>query len=462
MSLANEIIFGTKETVIQLLQAGEDINEVDEYGYTPLIETAIADKIDIAALLLEKGAQVNKPDMTGRTALHWAVDNQNIPLCQLLLQYKANPNAYTIGGQPVFVDPLLRRQYEIKKLLYHAGADLNFAQDFINTKLIGHRFELIGKVHLFTSAKQFIELDFEGFYLEFTLGVIQNSLHRFRYNFAARHLQKYFKNIKKVVGALSRAEELSKYRWYSVNRDAYKERIDTLLSQDLLLLPISYGGHAVTFMKYGNLFVKCDRGEGREIDGCVAIYTVGKPHLLTTEFIKKLLFKRQDREFIFYGLRKTLGLNLMTELPIPPQLSGNCSWANVEGSVPALLFLLLLEHNLHDEQQINHATEQALAFYKQWQEWDKNAAIYECIQSFKRANRPRKASKAAMLAAVLFQACDYDASNDLERAGKILDVVSLPEYQFLIKAYFDVYYTKMLTPEGKNLKKILDYYDVLV
>ena len=125
-----------------------DIDFLDEYGYTPLIQTAIVNNVEMAKLLVEHGVDVNMADLTGRAALHWAIDNENIELTTLLLENKADPNIYTIASQPVLVKPILRNNNELKFLLCRFDADATFANDYINTKLLGHRFELKGFVDI--------------------------------------------------------------------------------------------------------------------------------------------------------------------------------------------------------------------------------------------------------------------------------------------------------------------------
>src|SRR6185312_11679945 len=174
MSLAHEIIYGTPAGVSQRIEYGADVNEMDPYGFTPLIEAAIVNSVEIAEILINNGAEIDGPDVTGRTALHWAADNNNVPLCKLLLEHEANPNTYSRGGQSVLVYPLLRKQQTLKKLLYQYGASLNFAQDYINTKLLGHRFHLVGQVDIVDNTDRFIELNLEGFFLECTISIVQN------------------------------------------------------------------------------------------------------------------------------------------------------------------------------------------------------------------------------------------------------------------------------------------------
>jgi hypothetical protein len=460
MTLTDAILDDNKAWVEQLVLAGTDIDEIDVYGFTPLIETAIQHTpvaLEIAAFLLAQGADVNLPDVTGRTALHWAVDNADISLARLLLEHKANPNAYTHGSQPVLVYPLLRDQLALKKLLYQYGADLNFAQDFINTKLLGHRYQLMGYVDIVDANNRFIELDYEGFFLEFTLSIVCHSLERYRNNFAARHLRPYFEHLYKIIEALKLASELIKYQRYTIDLNQYAEQINSLLSSELLLLPVAYEGHAVTFILYKNWLVRCDRGENSLIEGSVVFYRISRANALTHDFLKNLIYKRQDERFITQGIKDYLGLVSVFQLPLKSQIIGNCSWANVEASVPTILFLLMLQNRQNeDDQTIAICQQAALSFYRQWQEWDKDRALEECIQSFTNASPARQASKASTLAAILFQCCYHLNLKDVERAEKMLPLLVLPEYTYILKAYLETYYKRNNTEAGKNLHHLLD------
>lgn len=463
MSLATEIIYGTQKSVKHFIDADPEVNvnEVDEYGFNPLIEAAIANKADIAALLIEYGAVIDQPDTTGRTALHWAVDNHNIPLCRLLLENKANPNSYTAGGQPILVYPLLRKQQAVKKLLYQYRADLNFAQDFINAKLLAHRYQLLGQVDIVNSTGQFIELDLEGFFLECTLGIVQNSLERYRNNFAARKMREYFGYLGKIIDSFTNASNLLRFQRYTIDIREHADKIDGLLDHDLLLLPIAYEGHAVTFIKYGNLLIRCDRGVYSKVEGSVVVYQINNLHAFNKNFLKHILYKPQSEEFINTGIKEILGLVAVTTLPLPSQITGNCSWANVEASIPAMLFLLMLGRK-SKAREIMQYKKSAMAFHWQWLEWDKDRALEECIESFARASKARKASKAALLGAILVQQCNYDIHKDVERAERMMPILMLPEYQYVLKSYLKIYWQQRQTLAGKNLIQILDMCGVKV
>lgn len=458
MTLTDEILFGTKAGMERLLNQGADIDQFDVYGYTPLIETAIANKTDHAEILIDRGANVNLADITGRTALHWAVDNYNMPLCELLLKHKADANAYTAASQTALVYPLLRNQHDLKKLLYRHSADLNFAQDFITAKLVGHRFQLAGQVDIVNKKGGFVELDYEGFFLEFTLGIVQQSLERYRNNYAARKLRIYFNYINEIIEQYANASQLLKYQSYTIEINNHARIINALLDHDFLLIPVAYQGHAITFVKSGNLLVRCDRGENSQYEGTVVVYDVNRRHALSTDFLKNFIYKPQSAEFVTQGIKSYLGLQPILNLPLSAQITGNCSWANVEGALPTMLFLLMLRGKKRlAESDIKKYQREALGFYHQWQEWDKDRAIEECMNGFEAASPARKATKATILGAILFQQCNYLIPKAIERAEKMLPILTIPEYQYILKTYLEIYWKQRKTRAGHNLVQLLDF-----
>ncbi len=454
MSFTTNILHGQLQEVANQLQGGADVNEIDVHGYTPLIEAAIANNKAMAELLLQHGAEVNAKDVVGGTALHWAAENNNIELCELLLKHGADVNAYNRFGQPVLLNPILRRQQELKELLYEYGADLKFAQDYINTKLIGHRFELTGRIDIVDPTGKFVEMDFEGFILEFTIAVIHESLLQFKNNFSARIWRDYFKELHAVIDAYAGAAELIKYQQYMTDLTQHQHRINELLNRDLVLIPVGYAGHAITFIKYRNLLVKCDRGENSLRNPSVGIYRVNDPLAFNADLFKFMLYKKQNKEFVTEEIFDLLKLQLVDEIPLQSQMSGNCSWANTEAALPAMLYLLLSENN----KDLVEVKSIVMQLYEFWCQWDQDWALHQCIESFYDANKTRKASKAAILAAVLFQRCNYNDPKSVKRAEKVLAIISQPEYRIILDSYLKVYLQRFHTQEGKNLLELIDLY----
>lgn len=448
MSVSDIIIYGSLTELEIELKHGVKLDVIDEYGFTPLIQTAIVDDADKAELLLDYKANVNFRDLTGGSALHWAVENTNLYFCDLLFRYGADANAYTFASEPVLVKALLRRKNNLKKILLQAGAKLEFAQDYINAKLLGHRFELVGFVDIVDHQQKFTEVDFEGFILEFTLSIILESLREYQNNFSARHLRGFFDTLQKVIEAFSVSAQLIRYQQYQVDLEKVKYIVDDLLDQDILIIPIAYEGHAISWIKYGNLLAKCDRSKNDLFVDNIAIYQITRPQVLTKNFLKQVMYRRQTKDFIDVEAHRLLGLKKMHTLTIGSQISGNCSWANIESAVPVIWYLL--------NRQDPGAERQALAFYYQWLEWDKDRALQFCLKSFETANPARKASKAAILAAILFQRCSANVIIDIERAMKIIKALKTPDYEYVLNSYIEIYCYQNPCPAGENLQKLLE------
>ena len=380
-SISKEILFGTFDSVLKCVRGGSDVNEKDVYGLTPLIEATLKKDVRIAELLLEHGAKINQEDISGQTALQWAVNRYHVPLCELFLKHKADPNHYSADGQPLLVNPILREQKDIIQLLVSFGAELTFAFDFINAKLIGHRYELMGRARILNPDNAFIDLSYEGFFLEFTVGIIYRTLQNFINSSANNQFNAYAAVLSKVARTLKVASQIIPYKYtteVSKDQDAVIRRA---LTDDLVVIPVSY-----TFIKYGKLFAKCDRGVQHIVD-TVVISEVGNPLALNADFLKDSMYNNKSDEYINKDIKTILGLKPLTTLPARYQLSGNCSWANVEASVPAMMFMLMFRGNLESRGEIAALKKSIMQYYDTWVNWDKDRILSECIESFYNANK---------------------------------------------------------------------------
>lgn len=457
MSIAHQIIQGQLPNLDAYLAEGNTIDDIDEYGFTFLIESAIAGNLPAMQQLMQYRADVNKQDVTGRTPLHWTVDNNQIEQTQLLLTAGADPNISNRGGQPPLVFPLLREQWKIKQLLYQYGASLSFAQDFINTKLIGHRFEMTGTVDIVNAKQRFIELDYEGFYLEFSLEMIQHSISRFGNHFVFRQLRFAYAELGDIIHAFFQATQLIKYQDARARTANFRAETEALFSAPLLILPVAYQGHAITFLKCGRFWAKCDRGENALKEGSVNIYWIGNEDALTFDLLGSLLYQKQDKHFLHEAINHILALKHVGSVPLSHQKAGNCSWANVEATVPTAYILMQLSHaKALTEMQFQDIVASGMRLHSAWLNWDKDRALEECIQSFYESDDLRKASKVAILGGVLFQGCRYPVITDMQRAEKILKILSLKKYRYVLESYLAIYCEKRLTILGNNLLHILE------
>ncbi len=456
MTIADAIMQEDPNTLRQMLRYHADaVNEIDEYGFTPLIEAAIVDNIKLVEVLLQHGADPNAQDVTGGTALQWTTENNNLELTTLLLEHHANPNAYNFSGQPVLVMPMLRGQSQLRQLLIAHGADLSFAQDYINTKLLGHMYELIGMADIISPDNKFVEVDFEGFFLEITLGLISESLGQFQNHFAARQLRRYAGLSQFIVEVLERASQLCKYQQYRVDVSKYQTHINGLLQQEPVIVPIGYEGHAITFIKRGDIWVKCDRREDSRLYDNIMFYRIGNMQNATPEFLQKILYEKHHDDFVNHEIDQILGLEPITDLKIEAQISGNCSWANVEACIPAIFFMVMMQMS-PDTKAMAHYKSLAMNYFHRWREWNKDRALHYCIQAYREGDAIRKACKAEILAAILFQRCNANNNTkDEERLNLILSVLMKSPYEYILQNYLRVYYYESYTEEGKRFFELL-------
>lgn len=454
MSLSKEILEGTIEGVERLLLQGEAVNVMDEYGFTPLIHATATNRLDLVSLLLKHNAQTDLVDFTGSNALQWALDNDNIEITKLLLKYGANPNSYTANGQPALFYPVLRKNQELVKLLVNYGAKMDFAKDFISAKLIGHRFELQGSSDIVTPEALFIAIDLEGFYLEFTLGLIRESLERFINSYVAHRMDIHSDELRTIIRSYENASKLREFKHFSKNVEKNKETIYQFMQMDLLLLPVSYKGHAINFIKHGNFLAKCDRGVQKMTDPIV-INTINAPKQLTNEFYLQLLYEKHTEKYIKQDVVQLLGLRPYASLPIKHQITGNCSWANTESAVPTMLYMLLYDKT-KDKTKAEALVSEIMHFYNEWLEWDKDRALEDWLLDFETISFQRQKSKATLIGAVLFQACNPNKPADMNRAKRILKILSRKEFQYVVRIYANIFVRGGRTPEGQRFQNVVE------
>jgi hypothetical protein len=184
------------------------------------------------------------------------------------------------------------------------------------------------------------------------------------------------------------------------------------------------------------------------------IYQMNRPQVFTKEFIKHFIYDKKSDQFVNHELPALLDLQPITELKIEAQISGNCSWANVETTLPTLFFLLSMGSAEGDSGMAPYKT-LALDFFRQWREWNKDRALRFCIRSFTEDDSIRNMCKAEVLAAILFQRCNVQNFSDHERIELILGVISKPSYRHVLDNYIKTYTFESFEQEGKDFSQML-------
>jgi ankyrin repeat protein len=164
------LIFAAREGDIEsaqyLLDAGADVNQTSEYGWTPLLTATNNRHYKLAMFLVERGADVNLANKGAWTPLYLATDNRNIEggdfpvpkpdadhlkFIEFLLDKGANPNArikdntltrtiFTMqwffeAGATAFIRAAQSGDIPLMKLLLTHGADPKLETSFGDSAL---------------------------------------------------------------------------------------------------------------------------------------------------------------------------------------------------------------------------------------------------------------------------------------------------------------------------------------
>ena len=121
----------------------------------------------------------------------------------------------------------------------------------------------------------------------------------------------------------------------------------------------------------------------------------------------------------------------------------------------------MLQYN-KDTTAIAYYKTLALNFFHRWREWNKDRTLAFCIQSYQEGDAIRKACKAEILAAILFQYSEARSSSDSNRIELILSVLVGSPYEYVLKNYVRIYYFESGTQEGRRFTELLKAHGVKV
>lgn len=438
--LSNAILANERELFFKLLKT-EDLNASDRYGLTPLIQTVIVNNLEFAEILVKKGADVNKRDHNGWSALYWAVDINNLNFCSYLLSCGASANIYSKDGMPLMVLPYFREQRYIVNELTKQGANLRFCKDFIALKLLSHRYELKGKGDLLNAQGKFIEIDLEGFMFEFTTDVIKRSIYSFTQK--SDNLGEFIDPLSRVSMALDTCSKLVQKKYKEITAE-HLLTIREHANDELLIIPVSYQGHAITFVKYKDLFCKVDRGVKKSQE-TVVIYKLGNTDKFNGNFIYDLIYKNKSKEYLIDKFKDELELTAFANLDLPKQITGNCSFANVEAAVPTALFVLMLEDYEH-----NKLKTKIMALFASWIDFDRLRILRLSMTLLMGGSDARKATFAQCFGQILASRLDPNKKTDNYIAKIILQLLNQKHFSYVLESYFQAY------PQGSSARNNLE------
>lgn len=127
-TLSDQILDGDDgdRAIISLIESGEDVNALDENGFTPLTLASRMCMPKTSELLIEAGADVNKIDKFSLPPLYHALVENCAILTKILIDSGANVKWVDIESGRNFLHyaSVLGADTEVIDLIY-AGADIN-------------------------------------------------------------------------------------------------------------------------------------------------------------------------------------------------------------------------------------------------------------------------------------------------------------------------------------------------
>lgn len=114
---------GHREAVRALLDAGADLNEIDNQGNFPLMAAAIAGRAEVISLLADKGANMRLASPKGDTPLICAAREGSVAVMQTLIARGAPINVQAGGGGTALSEACAGGKVEAVRVLLDQGAD---------------------------------------------------------------------------------------------------------------------------------------------------------------------------------------------------------------------------------------------------------------------------------------------------------------------------------------------------
>ncbi len=119
-----------------LVSLGANVNRVNRFGDTPIIQASSLGLYESVSLLIDLGANINQRDKYGRTSLMIAAKYDNISIVNLLISYAANINSKSKDGKTALLHATYHGNESVAKLLIANGADINCSDIHGNTPLM--------------------------------------------------------------------------------------------------------------------------------------------------------------------------------------------------------------------------------------------------------------------------------------------------------------------------------------
>jgi ankyrin repeat protein len=141
-SLSEEAECGSPESLSEWIKKGSNVDEIDAYGYTPLVNASLRGCAKSVKILLNNGAEIDKKAMHGYTALHAAAQNGHLEVVRILCENRANLEARNDDSDTPLMLAVRSEHQNVVNLLCEKGAEIRASgfnsQDPVNYAINKH------------------------------------------------------------------------------------------------------------------------------------------------------------------------------------------------------------------------------------------------------------------------------------------------------------------------------------
>lgn len=124
-SLSEEAECGTPASLTEWLRLGSDPNEIDAYGYTPLVNCSLRGCLKSAKILINNGADINMKAMHGYSPLHASAQNGYTELAELLIDNGADTEVKNDDGDTPLMLAIRSEHTSVVDLLCKRGCNMH-------------------------------------------------------------------------------------------------------------------------------------------------------------------------------------------------------------------------------------------------------------------------------------------------------------------------------------------------
>ncbi|WP_426272389.1 ankyrin repeat domain-containing protein [Exiguobacterium sp. R-17] len=105
---------GLESIFKELLEAGSDVDAVNDFGERPFITAVFSNNDELVDLYLKRGEKINQQDDDQFTPLHHAVEGEGKQTVKLLLERGADPSIKNADG---FTPLMMAQEYELDEII---------------------------------------------------------------------------------------------------------------------------------------------------------------------------------------------------------------------------------------------------------------------------------------------------------------------------------------------------------